>query len=115
MDVIRSISDYAIVSNPRVTVHKVSIGCLRPICMIRTLGKMHPAISEIFARILFSRLALKEKQMYLPCKNFATRAFTYMSKRLSNFAILRGVYFHETSHARSFAKINPSRKFPILQ
>ena len=55
MDVIRSICDYAIVSNPRVKVSIVSIGCLRPICMIRTLGKIHTAIFEIFARILFSR------------------------------------------------------------
>ena len=31
----------------------------------------------------------------------------------SDFAILRGFYFHETSHA--FAKIKPSRKFLNLQ
>ena len=74
MDVIRSICDYAIVSNPRVTVHIVSIGCLCPICIIRTLGKLHPAISEMFAIILFSRLLLEEKQMHLPYKTFATRA-----------------------------------------
>ena len=28
---------------------------------------------------------------------------------------LRGFYFHETSHIRSFAKIKPSLKFPNLQ
>ena len=26
-----------------------------------------------------------------------------------------GLYFHETSHMQSFAKIKPSRKFPNLQ
>ena len=31
------------------------------------------------------------------------------------FAILGGFYFHETSHVRSFAKINPPENFRILQ
>ena len=30
----------------------------------------------------------------------------------SDFAILRGLYFHVTSHMRSFAKVKPSFKFP---
>ena len=46
----------------------------------------------------------------------AARAwFNYISSRQSDFAILRGFYFHETSHMRSFGKIKPSRKFPNLQ
>ena len=49
-------------------------------------------------------------------KKIATKArFTYISKRQSDFAISRGFYFHETSHMRSFEKINSSRKFPNLQ
>ena len=47
---------------------------------------------------------------------FATKArFTYINKRQTDFAILRGFYFHETSYVRSFAKIKFSRKFPNLQ
>ena len=60
---------------------------------------------EIFARILFSRIALKT---YLRRQKFATRAWcTNISKRQSDYAISRGFYFHETSHI-------PSRKFPNL-
>ena len=36
-----------------------------------------------------------------------------LSKQHSDFGILWGFYFHETSHMRSFAKIKPSQKFPI--
>ena len=44
----------------------------------------------------------------------ATRTcFTYISKRQSDFGISRGFYFHETSHRRSFAKINPRKNFRI--
>ena len=39
--------------------------------------------------------------------------FTYISKRQSDFAILQGLYFHKTSHPRSFAKIKPLQKFQI--
>ena len=50
---------------------------------------------EIFARILFSRIALKK--LFAALK-VATRAwYTYISKR-SDFGISRGFYFHETSH-----------------
>ena len=53
--------------------------------------------SEIFARILFSRIALKD---ILAMLKFATKArFTYINKRKSDFAISRGFYFHETSHS----------------
>ena len=46
----------------------------------------------------------------------ATKAgFTYINKGQSDFAILQGFYFHETSHMRSFAKIKSSQKFPNLQ
>ena len=41
--------------------------------------------------------------------------FTYISKRQSDFVILRGFYFHKTSKIRSFAKIKPLRKFLNLQ
>ena len=52
--------------------------------------------SEIFARIVFSRIALKD--ILVMCK-FATKAkFTYVNKRPSGFAISRGFYFHETLH-----------------
>ena len=51
--------------------------------------------SEIFANILFSRIALKE---YVRRLKFVTKAwFTYISKLPSDFAILQGFYFHETS------------------
>ena len=72
------------------------------------------ADSEIFARILFSRIALKdilvmEKKLRLR-QDLPTM---YINKRQSDFAISRGLYFHETSH--SFAKIKSSRTFPNLQ
>ena len=49
-------------------------------------------------------------------KKFSTKArFTYINKQQSDFAILRGIYFRETWHMRSFAKIKSSQKFPNLQ
>ena len=36
-----------------------------------------------------------------------------ISLRQSDFGISRGFYFHETSHMRSFAKINPRENFRI--
>ena len=39
--------------------------------------------------------------------------FTYISKRQNDYAISRGLYFHETSRPRSFAKINPREKTRI--
>ena len=47
-------------------------------------------------------------------KNSRVRQDLLISINDSDFAILRGFYFHETSHMRCFAKINPSRKFPNL-
>ena len=41
-------------------------------------------------------------------KNANKARFTFINKRQSNFAISRGLYFHETSHMRSFAKIKSS-------
>ena len=80
---------------------------------IRSLVFPFTVDSEIFERILFSRIALKDIEL---CKKFATKArFTYINKRQSDFAISRGFYFHETSHMRSFGKIKSSRKFPNLQ
>ena len=52
--------------------------------------------SEIFARSLFSRIALN------------------ISSRQSDFAISQGL-FREIPHPRSFAKIKHSRKFSNLQ
>ena len=47
---------------------------------------------------------------------FATKAYiTYISQHHTDLAISRGVYFHETSHMRSFANIKPSQKFPNVQ
>ena len=39
----------------------------------------------------------------------------YICKQQSDFGILQGFHFHETSHMRSFVKIKPSRKFPNIQ
>ena len=44
----------------------------------------------------------------------ATKA-RYINKRQSDFAIWRGLNFHEPSHMQSFVKIKSSRKFPNLQ
>ena len=64
--------------------------------------------SEIFAKISFSRIALKDIFATLI---FATGArFTYISKRHSDLTISQGFDFHETSH--NFAKIKHSRKCP---
>ena len=56
--------------------------------------------SEIFAGILFSRIALKDI--------FHDYDMIYLQ---SDFAISRGLYFHEFSQVRSFAKINPRKNF----
>ena len=82
--------------------------------------------SEIFARILFSWIALKDKfsdvknkRLRQACLQFRIVVFpdhthllllTYINERQSDFAISRGFYFHE-----SFAKIKSSRKFSNLQ
>ena len=51
---------------------------------------------------------------YLRRSNFATKAwFTYISKRQSDFAILQGFNFHETSQMRSFVEIIPRENFII--
>ena len=69
--------------------------------------------SEIFARILFSRIVLNH--IFATLK-IATRVwFTNINKIQSEIANSWGLYFHETSHMRSFAKIRSSRKFPNLQ
>ena len=66
---------------------------------------------EIFARNLFSRIALKD--IFAKLK-FAIRPWcTYISKRQSDLVILREFYFRKTSHMRSFAKIKPSRNYRI--
>ena len=66
---------------------------------------------EIFTRILFSRIALKD--IFATLKIASKALFTYISNRQSDFDILRGIYFHENSHMLSFAKKKPSQKFPI--
>ena len=51
--------------------------------------------SEIFARILFSRVALKD--IVATIKKIATRSwFTFINKRQNDLAFSRGFYFHET-------------------
>ena len=58
-------------------------------------GKTVTVKSEIFARHLFSRMALKDIFMMLKC---VTRSwFTYISKGQSDFAISWWFYFHKTS------------------
>ena len=59
--------------------------------------------SEIFARLLFSRITIKDI--------FATLKVCLghdLPTSVNNIVISRGFYFHETSHRRSFAKIKPS-------
>ena len=77
--------------------------------------KTNTVNSEIFTRIFFSRIALKDIHVFSTLK-FATRPWcTYISKRQSDLAILREFCFRETSHMGSFAKIKSSRKFLNLQ
>ena len=72
--------------------------------------------SEVFARILFSRIALKAI-FKLPRQNSRLGHGLPASINDSDFDISQGYYFHETSHLqmRSFVKIIPSQKFPNLQ
>ena len=60
--------------------------------------------SEIFAGILFSRIALKDI--------FHNYYRIYLQ---SDFVISWGLYFHELLLMQSFAEIKPSWKFPNLQ
>ena len=55
--------------------------------------------SEIFARILFSRIALNDILVICKIRDYNAR-FTYINKPQSCFAISRGVYFHVTSKFR---------------
>ena len=73
----------------------------------------HTVNPEIFARILFSRITLKD--LFAKVKIATKACFTIISRRQRDFAISRGFYFHETSQMRSFAKLKLSRKFPNLQ
>ena len=64
--------------------------------------------SEIFTRTLFSRILLKDTHAFYTVKKIAIFVrFTYISKRQTGFAILRGFYLRETSHLhwQSFKKI----------
>ena len=54
--------------------------------------------------------------IYCKFGNFRDKArFTYINKRQSDFAILRGFYFRETSHMQNFVKKKSSPKFSNLQ
>ena len=53
-----------------------------------------------------------QKMCFCMIRDFGSPTITHISKRQSDFGLSRGLYFHETSHMRSFAKIKPSRKFP---
>ena len=68
--------------------------------------------SEIFARILFSRIALRH---ICDVKKSRTGHDLPISVNDSDIANSRGFDFPESSHMRSFAKIKFSRKFPNLQ
>ena len=75
-------------------------------CLLLPFNKLVSTVnSEIFANILFSRIALKDFF-------FTLESLLGHDLPTSDFAISRGFYFHETSH-RSFAKIKHSRKFRI--
>ena len=80
---------------------------------LNSVSFSHTVNLEIFARVLFSRIALKDILTMLKLK---TRTwFTYISKLEGDFATSGGLYFHETSHKRSFPKIKTSQKFSNLQ
>ena len=70
--------------------------------------------SEIFARNVLSRIALKDLFVTLKICDFSTW-FSYISKCQIIFAISRGFYFHKTSHMRSFAEKKNSQKLLNLQ
>ena len=59
--------------------------------------------SEIFARILFSPIALKD--IFAMLKFGLITYFTYIGKRQGDLASSLGFYFHVTSHMRSYVKI----------
>ena len=65
--------------------------------------------SEIFARILLSRMAFKRHI----CDVRNSRQRHNLPISVNDRVI--GFYFHETSDMRSFAKIKHSLKFPNLQ
>ena len=58
--------------------------------------------SEIFTRILFSRIALKH--IFLMLKFMTSAWFIYRSKGQNDFFNSWGFYFHNTSQMRSFIK-----------
>ena len=67
--------------------------------------------SEIIVRILFSRIALKDIFFYIKIARLGHGL--PISENDSRFSISRGFYFRETSHLRSFEKINPRQNFRI--
>ena len=68
--------------------------------------------SEIFAKILFSRIALKDIFATFKIRD---QVMIYLYQSTTEcFAISRGFYFRETSHMQSFAKIKPRENFRYL-
>ena len=64
-------------------------------CVLKIAEQSLTINSEIFARILFAQIALKD---IFGTLKLVTRAwFTYISRRKSDFTIMRGVYFREIS------------------
>ena len=66
---------------------------------------------EIFARILYLRIALKDIFVMLKIRDYIK--IYLISRRQHDLATSRGSRFHETSH--SFAKIKSLQKFQNLQ
>ena len=84
---------------------------------IAAYARSNSVIWEIFARIIFSQIALKDIFATLKIrgdvKNSRQRHDLPSSVNDTVFMPFRGVHFHETSHMRSFAKINPRENFRI--
>ena len=69
--------------------------------MYKSKSSQVTADSEIFARILFSRIQCSIKRHISDGKKSRLRQdlpTMYINKRQSDFAISRGFYFRETSH-----------------
>ena len=62
--------------------------------------------SEIFAGVLFLQIVLKD--IFMKLKN-SQLGHGLPSKQQSDFAILRGFYFHETLHIPAYAKLCKSK------
>ena len=67
--------------------------------------RLEPAAPQILLKDIFAIFKICHTGMFLPAS---------VNNRVIS-SLYKWFYFHETSDLRSFAKINPSRKFPNLQ